>query len=357
MNLHKWLSAMLIITMILSIKAPTVATSIDRDDNTFDAEILICEASDGTYKTVKTRNTSDAIRISPDSQFDNIYFALSQNQFFQKTDDDEFIQVSKIEFDLTNYEAYIDIQNYAIPDDVLDGIASMAALAEETNSEDAHGVIFVSNGVARSGEPNKLPVTTTTWDGKTFHHYQVYFTDMWTTWQTVAQKGATTESVLTAIKDLVVTAMGMASGSLGAAANIYSAGNTCLSAWKALTGNTPIYGNANNKVMVNVEYNIYLKYTYYYDPFLKMDRLGCSSQRAYVKRIDTDTYLYTSKGGSRALDTVYPYQTYRTPNYNSPESTAYDFHLSGWVESVQGKVYNTPIQFTFTDFTWPSDWP
>ena len=83
---------------MLSIKAPTVATSIDRDDNAFDAEILICEASDGTYKTVKTRNTSDAIRISPDSQFDNIYFALSQNQFFQKAELESEVPVCKFKF-------------------------------------------------------------------------------------------------------------------------------------------------------------------------------------------------------------------------------------------------------------------
>ncbi len=357
MKVKKWLSALLAVIMVISMNASVFAVSSNAEELLSTDDVLIYEVSDGVFKTVKSRNVSNVIKISPDTQFDNIYSTTSQHQYYQKTNDDEFVQVSKIEFRLTDYNAYTDIQAYSIPDEVLEGVASMAAWAEKTNSEDARGVIFITDRNTRSGDLNTYPVTTTTWDGMTFHHYQVYFTDMWTSWQTVAQKGATTESTLTAIKDLAVTGAGMASGSLGVAATIYSAGSTCLNAWKAITNKTPIYGNTNNKVMVDIQYNIYLKYTYYYDPFLQMDRHGCSSQRAYVKRVDTDTYLYTSTGGSRAEETVYPYKTYRTPNYNSPEATAYDFHLSGWVESVQGKVYNKTIQFSFPSFSWPSDWP
>lgn len=323
----------------------------------FSDDIYIYEESEGIFRTAKSRNVTRTIRVSPDEQFDNIYLASSQEQYFQKTNDDEFIQVSKVDFDLTDYNAYTDIQKYSIPDEVLEGIASMAAWAEETNSENARGVIFISDGKARGENLNTLPVTTTTWEGKTFHHYQVYFTDMWTSWQTVAQKATTTEAILSLIKELAVSVVGSGNGLIGRATAIYSDGSNCLNAWKAKTGKTPIYGNTNNKVMVDVNYHIYLKYTYYYDPFLQMDMLGCSSQRAYINRVDTDTYLYTSTGGSRAEGTVYPYETYRTPNYNYPEETAYDFHLSGWIESVRGEVYNKTIQFSFPSFTWPSDWP
>lgn len=343
--------------MLMSMSTSAFAASSNNNELVSSGDIYIYEESDGIFRTAKSRNVTGAIRISPDEQFDNIYSATSQKQYYQKTNDDEFVQVAKIDFNLTDYRAYTDIQKYSIPNEVLEGIASMAAWAEETNSENARGIIFVTDGKTRSEDLNTYPVSTTTWDGMTFHHYQVYFTDMWTSWQTVAQKGATTEATLTAIKELAVTGAGMASGPLGVAATIYSAGATCLNAWKAITGKTPIYGNTNNKVMVDVNYNIYLKYTYYYDPFLQMDRLGCSSQRAYVKRVDTDTYLYTSTGGSRAEETVYPYKTYRTPNYNYPEETAYTYHLAGWVESVRGEVHNKTIQFSFPYFTWPSDWP
>lgn len=98
-------------------------------------------------------------------------------------------------------------------------------------------------------------------------------------------------------------------------------------------------------------------YTYYYDGQMQMDRHGCSSQRVYVKRIDTDTYLYSSTGGHRAEDTVYPYQTYRSPNYTYPEEIAFIHYISPWVESVRGEVYDKTILFSFPSFAWPSDWP
>lgn len=341
--------------IIISINASAITKSKNEEEAFPQNEVLVYEASDGVFKTIKNSENFD--KIIPDTQFDNIYASTLTNQYYQKTNNDEYIKVSKIEFNLTDYDDYNSIQRFSIPDEVLQGIASMAALAEDTNSREACGVIFVSDGNTRSGNLNTYPVTTTTWDGMTFHHYQVYFTDMWTTWQTVAEKSATTEVALSTIKELAVNGAGMASGPLGTAVNIYSLARTCLNAWRAITGQNPIYGNTNNKVMVDINYNIYLKYTYYYDPFLQMDRLGCSSQRAYVKQVDTDTYLYTSTGGSRAQETVYPYKTYRSPNYNNPEETAYNYHIYAWIERVQGKVYNKTIEFSFPSFAWPSDWP
>lgn len=112
------------------------------------------------------------------------------------------------------------------------------------------------------------------------------------------------------------------------------------------------------KISEDTQYdNIYLKYTYYYDPSLKMDRIGCSSQRAYIKEIDTDTYLYDSTGGCRVEQKTYPSASYNTTNYASPEAIAYEHYLSGWVERVKGKVYNKTIEFTYPSFSWPSDWP
>lgn len=343
--------------LILLMCTPAFGENSNEDGTQTAKEILIYETSDGLYKTVKARSASNAIRISPSAQFDDIYTSTTQNQYYQRTNEDEFEKASKIEFNLTDYDAFTDIQKYNIPAEVLDGITTMAAWAEATDNPNAKGVIFATNGSARSGLPNTFPKLTTTWNGKTFYSYRAYFTDMWTSWQTVASKGQTTATALNSIKDLIVSAAGMASGTIGTAANLYSGGRTCINAWKNITGKTPIYGNTENKVMVDIQYDIYLRYTYYYDPALQMERLGCSSQRAYVGRIDTDTYLYTSTGGSRSEETTYPRKDYRSPNYDSPEETAYEYRAAPWVETVRGKVYNTTILFSFLDFTRPSDWP
>ena len=159
------------------------------------------------------------------------------------------------------------------------------------------------------------------------------------------------------IIDFIGVAGGSASGTIGTAAKIFTTATSCLNTWMSITGKTPIYGNTNNKVMVDICYNIYLKYTYFYDAMLSQDRLGCSSQRAYVKQIDTDTYLYSSTGGQRVEQTVTPYKSYKTPHFDNPEQTAYNHYLSGWVETAKGKVYNKTIQFSFPSFTWPSNWP
>ncbi|MBR2593211.1 MAG: hypothetical protein IKD83_01135, partial [Firmicutes bacterium] len=195
----------LIVIFALTLTSFT-AFAANKDELLSNDNIFICEDSNGIYKASKTGMSSETIKILPDTQFDNIYSTPSKEQYYQKIDDNEFIKVSKVEFDLTDYDAYTNIQKYSIPNEVLEGIASMAAFAEETNSKDAQGVIFVSAGNERSGGLNTYPVTTTTWNGKTFHHYQVYFTNMWTSWQTVVQKGSTTEAALKAIKELAVTA-------------------------------------------------------------------------------------------------------------------------------------------------------
>lgn len=320
-------------------------------------EFFICESADGVFTTVQAKGVNEVIKIVPEKEYDNIYYSVDKDIYFQKANDSEFIPVEKVVFQLTDYAEYKNIQDYMIPDEVLDGIASMAAWAQENNNEDARGVIFVAESNTKSGL-NTYPMTTTTWDGYTFHHYQVYFKNMWTSWQTIAEQGSTTKAVLTTIKEISMFLAGYKYEELGTASSLFSGGKSCLEAWQAQTGKTPIYGNLNNKVMVDIQYDIYLKYTYNYNP-VKGDVFGCATQKATITRIDTDTYLYTSSGGERSEKTVYPNKTYYTPHYQEPEPEAilYLMGNTGPVESVKGSIIGKEILFSFPDFTWPSDWP
>lgn len=357
---NRIVSLILILAMVLgSIPAYAVQmpSNILEEESPSTEDILIYESSDGLFKAAKSRGVSKTIRILPDTQFENIYSSASQDQYYQKINANEFVQVSKVEFDLTDYAAYTAIQKYSIPNEVLEGIASMAAWAEETNNNDARGVIFVADENTRSGDLNTLPAKTTYWKNHTFHNYQVFFTDMSTDWQVIAKGSQTTKNVLSAIKDIAIMVMGHVEGPLGTIASIFSDGGTCLSAWEKISSKPAIYCNANNKVEAKVRYDIYLKYTFYYDPLSKEDKLGCSSQRAIITRVNTDTTLYTSTGGKELEDEVRPYKSFYTPNYVNPEETAYNYQIGIWVERVQGEIYNVPIYFTFVDFNWPSDWP
>lgn len=256
------------------------------------------------------------------------------------------------------------LESYDLPPEAMNAVASMAALAEKNGCDSAKAAIFVSENTtnvsansAQKAVASQTSKTKTTWDGKIFYNYQIYFTDMWTTWQTIAEKGATTKATLSAIKELTMNVAGSVSAPIGVATAIYSSAVSCLKAWQTATGKTPIYGNNSNKVMVDICYDIYLKYTYYYDKMDKREMLGCSTQKVKVKRIETDTYLYSSSGGQRLEKAVTPNKFYGTPNFNSPESKAYNYRNSPWTEKITGKVYSKNVKFAYPNFSWPSGWP
>jgi hypothetical protein len=356
---RSFISWLLIFCLCFSTTLPAFASNYEAVDNA--KKVNICSSTDGTWHAVSSREivNNSIVQIVEDQKFPGIYTSSSK-QFFQETETDTYVPVIPINLMLNDDELYKILNAYNLPDEIIKDIGTMVVFAQEQNNNDAQITFFVldnSNDTYRSSKQNLIPVTTTGWKGYTFHNYQIYFTDMWTSWQTIAEKGSTTQSVLNAIKTLTAITAGSTSAVIGGAINLYNGGKTCLNAWISATGKTPIYGNTNNKVMVDICYDIYNKYTYYYDVSLKQDRLGCVSQKAYIVEIDTDTYLYSSSGGQKITDVVYPGTTFKTPNYDYPEQTAFDHYVSPWTEKVRGKIYNKTVLFNFPDFSWPSTWP
>lgn len=94
--MKKVLCLFLAAIMLMSMSTSAFAASSNNNELVSSGDIYIYEESDGIFRTAKSRNVTGAIRISPDEQFDNIYSATSQKQYYQKTNDDEFIQVSKV---------------------------------------------------------------------------------------------------------------------------------------------------------------------------------------------------------------------------------------------------------------------
>ena len=358
LNMKKRLISMLTtVTMLFSCTMVASANDIGTFMDAEKKELLIYEAENEVFMKVQEKGIDNFIRVTQDNNYENIYCSTEKDVYFQKINDNEFVEVKKVEFQLTDYENYQNIQRYKMPKEVLEGIASMAAFAQENNNTDARCVIFVAENEANN-QLNTLPMVTTKKDGYTFHHYEVYFTDMWTSWQTVSEKGATTRGNLEAIKELVMFVVGEAKEKIGIAYTLFNAGRNCLEAWQLETGRTPIYGNSNNKVMMDINYDIYLKYTFNYNP-VRGETHGCSTQKVIVKQVDTDTYLYTSQGGARNEETEKKNQEYYTPNYKNPESEAllYIGGITGSVERAEGEVNDVLVYFTFPEFTWPSDWP
>lgn len=347
----------LMLSILLSISFQTVAFAQQetKDTNEAGGDICIFENFDGTFTKYGSKCNLAKLVVSPMEEFDGVYMS-KDNKYFQKISDDTFTIVEKKEFNLIDYDANRQIQSYNFPEEVLKEINSMAAFAERQGYKDAKCVIFLGANGNKEGL-NTSPMVTSYWDGMTFHTYQVNFTNMYTEWKTVAEKGETTQAALSAIKDLAAIAGGLASGQIGIAVNLYNGGQSCLSVWKSATGSTPIYGNTNNKVMADICYDTNIKFTYFYDKMLNLDRLGCRTQRVYVKKIETDTYLYSASGGKKVSKVVRPNKAYKSPNYDNPEEKAFYNYISPWVEIVKGKIYNKTILYSYPNFDWPSNWP
>lgn len=355
--MKKLLCILITVTMLFSCTIVASASDVGTFVEEKKEDALIYEGENKVFMIDQEKDIDNSVRVTQESKYENIYFSPERDAYFQKISNNEFVEVEKVEFQLTDYEKYQTIQNYEMPKEVLDGIASMAAFAQENSNVDARCVIFVAENKANR-QLNTLPMVTTQKNGYTFHHYEVYFTSMWTSWQTISEKGATTIGNLKAIKELVMTVVGAKNTTIGVAYGLFNAGKTCLEAWMLETGQTPIFGNSNNKVMMDVNYDIYLKYTYNYNP-IRGETHGCSTQKVIVKQVDTDTYLYTSTGGERNEETERKNQTYYSPNYRSPETEAliYLGGTAGSVETIVGDVNGTLVYFSFPYFTWPSDWP
>lgn len=340
------------------VSAQTQSISLGIEETNSENWRIIAQGSDGTWtesSVVSNNITNSTLAIVPHTTYENI-FQTRTGEYFLKVNENDYTPVQQITLSLNDYNTYEELKNYNMPEEVMEGIASMAALAEENNCTEANVVVFAEMAQASSGITT-IPRTSTTWNGFTFYHYQVYFTNMFTEWQEIASGSQTTQAVLNTIKELIAIAAGSASGFLGTATNIFQGAATCLSAWTTASGQTPIYCDTSNSVYANITYDIYLKYTYYFDPNLQIERHGCSSQRVLIKYIDTDVFLYSLSGGHRLEQTVYPSKTYVSPNYYYPEQVAYYNHIGGWVETVQGSIYNKTIYFAYPAFTWPSDWP
>lgn len=322
-------------------------------------KLYIKKANNGKWNKCSS-NSKAKIQITEKNSSIGI-FKTNDGRYYKEVEPNSFIQVKKNQKKLSSFKAYKEMEKTNIPNEVLQGIASMAALAEENECEKAKVVYYTAyssrnNALNNKGiKQNIVSASKKTWDGKTFYDYCIYFTNLQTKWKTIAESGETTKATLSAIKTLATGVVGTVSSGFASLCSIYEGGVSCLKAWKTATGKTPVYCDTSNSVMADIQYDIYLKYTYFLDG--KTKRLGCSSQMVFVKKIETATYLYSSKGGKKINRDIKPNKPYYTPNYKSPYKKAFQHYVSPWVESSVGKVYNKKVVFSFPAFTWPKEWP
>ena len=346
------LALLLCFTFMFTLTTPVFASTNESINSTITLE----SNNDGTWSPIKERTTfkqKQTMTLNLKENADNIY-VNKDNEYYQEIEDNIYIQVEEITLPATEYETYLTLQSYNYPQEVLDDVASMASYLNEKEIEDVNITIFVPSTNARLN--SKGPVTTT-WNGLTFHNYEVWFTQIPTGFQDIVKGSSATRAAVSAIQSLVINAVGSTTTQIGTAISLFSTGVDCLTAWQNARGTTPLFGYTQNAVQVNVTYDLYLKYTFYYNPVQDKDYFGCGSQKAIIRKVHTMEYFIDENGGDTIESELFPNKSYYSPNYNYPEETAFDFYLYGYSETVRGKVHNKNIIFTWPNYTWPSNWP
>ncbi len=321
-----------------------------------DDRVLIIRNENGDWNqctAMPVSLESEGMWVRQSEDYDAVY-VNEMGDSFLKVDDLTYIDVEEVSLPLSEYETYLTLEGYNLPQEVLDSVARMATLANETQNTSAKVKFYMPTSLTRL---QTYPRTQTTWNGKTFYHYQVYFTDMYTGSQVISQGKSLSESVLSSIVEMIISVVGNKSENLEPVINLFSNGMSALEFWEESTGNTPIYGYASNKLEVDVCYDLYHKYTFYDDPNFGEEIFGCSSQKGKIKTVETTEYLYTENGGSREVNTEICNDWYYTPNFFSPEQVAYYHTTSGWSERLRAKVANKTFYFEAPDFSWPTTWP
>ncbi len=365
---------LLALLLLFSIAIPSFAIDVNytQDVTTMeDAPIQIVEGSDTNwYSAAAThlQNEKATLILYADDQLEGIY-RTTDNMCFQEIAENTFVPVKKKEFVLADEDLIQLLTPYKLPAEVVDGILCASNFAKETENTNAKVAFFVPdeslisvNSASSYGEPNTIPVITTTWQGHTFNNYIMYFTDLNTKWVTIASGPSVTEATLKTIKEIVMNSVGQ---KVGEPLSIFQTGLDCLSTWlKAFPNTSIIYGSADNAVQANITFDLYFKYTFYCDEIRDAEYYGCHSQQVRITKIETDTFLYTSKGGEREEEVVYPNKRYKSAHYDSPEETAYLQYPLGYFDTLIGEVSISKTQKVRINFSswlprydWPSGWP
>lgn len=352
-KMKKIIACFLCSIMIFSMPFNVSALSKSLNDT-----IELIEIEPGVWEEVNTSNyarTSNtmAVQLCENEEF------LYENQngnYYQKVDLNTYLSVEKINLPLTSYSTYETLKNYGYPKEVTDAIASLAYAEKESGNTDAKVVIYVPNST-RSSSVYPSGEIKTYWNNKTFSNYIMNVTNLTTGPTNLATGSSVTESLLKTLVNIGFYIAGNSEGALADRINLISNALSLWDSWKDTNPNGSVYIDSGNKAYFSLDYDVYYKYTYYNDTSTGFKRLGCSSQKYLFKKASTNTIINAPTG--QLVDPKYyqPNKLCYTPNYISPEETAYYHQYSGWVETLKAEVGSTTVHFATYPFNWPSDWP
>ena len=321
--------------------------------------------SNGTFAA--TNNASlptNTLQIHATKEYAHIY-TTNDSRYFQELQEGTFIEVQPVSGALKDDSTYQTMENLGLPAEVMSGIAEMAVLAKEGGNETAQVTVFLplstsSGDVAILSNPNTYPRSVTTWNGETFYHYVLYYTNLDTGgFQNLLVEEDTTRANLQGAMNLGITVGGIFVSVLGYV-GLFTTVGSWLDAWHDNMNSEIVYCHAENYIQFRLTYNLYHKYTYW--DYNSNEFFCCRTQRIHTTMLETTSRMFTGYGMEGDDITTYPNGILESENFADPEELAYS-NRTGFFEEATGAILVEGVKKVTIDFSdlacidWPSDWP
>lgn len=357
----------IIVSLAMCFSCLTVVSSATTNES---ETMCFVEGADGIWHKSASVSTYSAgtVEAIKDVEFENVYMT-SSGDYLQAINNDDYIPVSKMVIPLSTLDETNSLSKYGIPDEMYYDIYNMGKHAAELGNMDIAVNFFVADVsiAAKAVNTNIMPMETTTYQGHTYHHRQIYFTNVGGDYTTIVEGTSVSEAVLDTVSELAIYSISSASSIIGTITGIIDQVKTLFDIWKSATGLQKITPNAENYMQMAISYNILLKYTWYVEPSdTSIELLGAVTQKVRITGEDFRVhYMNPSTGRGTTKDSHYTLdKLYYSENFQYPEDAAFTYKYSGvgLRESIEAHISiprqrDVIVHFTYPNFSWPSNWP
>lgn len=333
------------IVMLIPVSAFAENTDAKGFDKGLPKNLKVIDVGHGEYTVQGKSDIKGKVEIANIVDGQEVY-QLKDGTYLAYINDTTLLRVNKITVQLIDKKAIEDLfANYSFDNAVINEINTRSDKAIEAGNKDASVTLYTASAPKQTNEVSPMATQTSYYyyHGCTYKTDLIYYTTLQTTWRDVV-KGVTAADASKSIVNLAIVGAGCISGPIGTAVSLFSSGVSVWTEFSNLIGHSPICGQYDDKVQVNIRYDINTKYTYkdYAGTYL----LGAVTQSVYIHNIQTYEYFVTSDGGKESYNPIrYVYETYKTPNFDAPWVKAEYWAGDPWTEYVNWYIYGQPVYF------------
>ncbi len=341
------LFSFLLVICLMFLAIPTTSSAADveeRASNGFKNELKVIHLGHGEYKICKESDLDAGTEIATLVEEEGVY-QLDDGTYLSYIDEKTLLRVKRLNVQLIDQASIKNIlEAYNFDDAVKRDICKRSEDAIKSNNTQAAVTMYTAATPKQIAGVGTMAMQTTyyVYQGRNFKEDLIYYTTIETTWKDV-EKGIKATAVAGALYTYGMKAVGAVSKTLAPAVALFDEAKSALETFIDLIGYSPIGGEYEDKIQINVRYDVNTKYTYVESGGQYL--LGAVTQRVYVHFVDTYQYYVTNSGGRSTTERKYDYTTYQTPNDANPKDKALYWFGNPWTEYVNFTVHDKSISF------------